>query len=153
MILWRQSIRKRQIYPPVALVTLQRKSLALGFAQKILGGHRPWGAETQLEHARLVSEIVAERGLTIVRIVYVSGIGAVVRVIEQIEHLEHAEELHTVTNRDPLLKPHVHAVDRQPRKAVARQDRAIARVALQGDGTSARLVTKVGAEHGSETLA
>ena len=39
-------------------------------------------SETQLEHARLVSEIVAERRLAETRIVFVLGIAAVVRVIE-----------------------------------------------------------------------
>src|SRR5947209_17944338 len=60
-------------------------------------------AETQLEHSRLVSGVVAERRQAIARTVFVLGIAPVVRVIEQIEYLEHAEQLYTITDRDPLL--------------------------------------------------
>src|SRR5262249_61603262 len=88
------------------------------------------GTETELEHARLVSEVIAERRLTKARIVFVLGIATVVRVIEQIEHLEHAKELYTLANREPLLKPHVYAMYRQPHKAVARYDRAIPSITL-----------------------
>ena len=88
------------------------------------------GPETQLQHARLVSEIIAERRFSVIRIVFVGGIAAVVRVIKQIKGLEEAEELYTVTNRNPLLKPHVHAVDRQSHEVVTRYDRAVSSIAL-----------------------
>ena len=111
------------------------------------------GAETQLEHARLVSEIVAERGLAKARIVFVLCIATVVGVIEQIERLEHAEELYAVTDSEPLLKPHVHAMIRRPHKAVARYDRSIPSKVLQNDRVSSRFVAKVGTVENPVTLA
>src|SRR5207245_2635671 len=54
--------------------------------------------ETQLEHARLVSEIVAEGRFAVIRRAFDGCILTVIGVIEHVEHLEDAEKLDTVTN-------------------------------------------------------
>src|SRR5881396_481596 len=82
--------------------------------------------ETQLQHARLVSQIAVERRLAVIGIVFVGRVGAVVRVIEQVEHLEDADELYTLTNRYPLLEPNIHTMDRIAYKTLARDNRPVA---------------------------
>jgi hypothetical protein len=73
-------------------------------------------------------------------------------VVEQIEHFEQPEHLYTVADSNPFLKPRVHAVDRQPHKAIARHDRTVPPIPLQDDRISARFVANVGAEESPETL-
>src|SRR5437016_14607929 len=67
--------------------------------------------ESQLQHPRLVSEIVVERRLAIIRIAFVGRIRAVVGVIEQVEHLEDAVDLPPFAKRKSLLEPHIHPVE------------------------------------------
>src|SRR2546426_3344917 len=118
-------------YCPVAVFQRAHPRNSRNPRLKSLSERRP---ESQLQHPRLVGEVIVERWLAIVRVVFVGRIGTVVRVIEQVEHLENAEDLPPLTQRNSLLKAHVHAVDRLPNEALARDDRAIPPVALQGDG-------------------
>src|SRR5881628_2853398 len=111
------------------------------------------GPETQLQHARLVSQIAVERRLAVIGIVFVGRVGAVVRVIEQVEHFEDAEELYTLTNRDPLLEPHIHTVDRITHDAGAGDNRTVPAEAPPEGADGAPFVAYIGAEGGPATFA
>src|SRR5204863_5085414 len=83
------------------------------------------GAEPQLEHPRLIAEAVAERRPPEQGAAFVRHVRSVVRMIEQIEDLENAVDSRAADERNPLLEPHVHAVNRIANQIVARQNRAV----------------------------
>src|SRR5215510_2016628 len=110
-------------------------------------------AKSQLQHSRLIRQIVGERWLAVIRIAFVCRICAIVRVIEQVEHFENAVYPDAFGNWQLLLEPHIDAMDRSPYETLARDDGGIPPVALQGDGGPAGFVTNVRTEDRSETLA
>ena len=77
--------------------------------------HRPCSerhSKPKLHHPRLIREGVAECRPPEIRVAFIGHIRSVVCVVEQVEHFKQAVGPYAEAERNPLLDPHIHAVNR-----------------------------------------